>query len=126
DQLIQNIRSQFTPLDEQRRQLDLVLKLNAIHSQNLQKDAQLEARLEAFEMAFKMQTEATDAFDVSKEPEAVLSMYGRGKQGHQMLIARRLLERGVRSIQFCAGGGDHHQDIQDKLPERAGEVDQPV
>src|SRR5439155_14628744 len=79
DQLIQNIRSQFTPLDEQRRQLDLVLKLNAIHSQNLQKDAQLEARLEAFETPLKMQTEATDAFDVSKESEAALSMYGGSK-----------------------------------------------
>ena len=68
NQLIQNIRSQYTVLHEQRRQLDLVHKLNELHSQNLQKDAQLEARLEAYEMAFKMQTEATDAFDITKEP----------------------------------------------------------
>jgi len=126
DQLIQNIRSQFTPLGEQRRQLDLVLKLNEIHSQNLQKDTQLEARLEAYEMAFKMQTEATDAFDITKESAETLSMYGRNTQGHQMLIARRLLERGVRFIQVWAGGWDHHQDLETRLPERAREIDQPL
>ena len=71
NQLIENIRNPVTPLAEQRRQLDLVHKLNELHSQNLQKEAQLESRLEAFEMAFKMQTEATDAFDLSKEPQSV-------------------------------------------------------
>jgi uncharacterized protein (DUF1501 family) len=71
-------------------------------------------------------SEATDAFDLSKEPEAVLSSYGTSKQGRQMLIARRLLERGVRFVQLWAGGWDHHQDIQDKLPERAREIDQPL
>ena len=126
DQLIQNIKNQFTPLAEQRRQLDLVLKLNEIHAQNLQKDAQLEARLEAFEMAFKMQTEATDAFDITKESPETLSAYGRNNQGHQMLIARRLLERGVRFIQVWAGGWDHHQDIETRLPEQAREIDQPL
>src|SRR5579871_5857310 len=59
NQLIENIRNPVTPLAEQRRQLDLVHQLNELHSQNLQKEAQLESRLEAFEMAFKMQTEAT-------------------------------------------------------------------
>jgi hypothetical protein len=54
DQLIENIRNRYTPLDEQRRQLDLVHKLNELHSQNLQKDAALEARLQAYEMAFRM------------------------------------------------------------------------
>src|SRR5499427_587016 len=59
DKLIENIRNQYIPLPEQRRQLDLVHKLNELHSQDLQKEAQLEARLEAFEMVFKMQTETT-------------------------------------------------------------------
>jgi len=126
DQLIQNIRNPYTPLPEQRRQLDLVHKLNELHSQNLQKDAQLEARLQAFEMAFKMQTEATDAFDLHKEPPEVRDRYGRGAQGNQMLIARRLIERGVRFVQVWAGGWDHHQDLEDKLPERAKEIDQPL
>jgi Protein of unknown function (DUF1501) len=126
NQIIENIRNQYTSLNEQRRQLDLVHKLNELHAQNLQKDAALEARLQAFEMAFKMQTEATDAFDVSKEPAAMRDLYGRSTQGTQLLIARRLIERGVRFVQVWAGGWDHHQDIEDRLPERAREIDQPL
>src|SRR5437588_7610695 len=123
DQLIENIRNQYTSLPEQRRQLDLVHKLNELHSQDLQKDAQLEARLQAYEMAFKMQTEATDAFDINKEPQSVRELYGRSAQGNQLLIARRLIERGVRFIQVWAGGWDHHQDIEDRLPGRGNEID---
>ena len=126
DQLIENIHNRYTPLDEQRRQLDLVHKLNELHSQKLQKDAALEARLQAYEMAFRMQTEATDAFDLNKEPDAMRELYGRSTQGNQLLIARRLLERGVRFVQVWAGGWDHHQDIEDRLPERAREIDQPL
>ena len=126
DKLIENIRNPYTPLPEQRRQLDLVHKLNELHSQNLQKDAQLEARLAAYELAFKMQTEATDAFDLNKEPEDIRQLYGRTTQGNQMLIARRLIQRGVRCVQVWAGGWDHHQDIEERLPERAKEIDQPL
>src|SRR5436190_2813795 len=124
--IIQNIRNQYTPLPEQRRQLDLVHKLNELHSQNLQKDAQLEARLQAYEMAFKMQTEATDAFDLNKESSETRDLYGRTPQGNQLLIARRLIERGVRFVQIWAGGWDHHQDIDARLPEPAKEIDQPL
>jgi hypothetical protein len=126
DRLIENIRNPYTPLTEQRRQLDLVHQLNELHSQNLQKEAQLEARLQAYEMAFKMQTEATDAFDLNKEPQAMRDLYGRTTQGNQLLIARRLIERGVRFVQVWAGGWDHHQDIEDRLPERAREIDGPL
>ncbi len=123
--LIQNIRNQYTVLPEQRRQLDLVHKLNEIHSQNLQKEAQLEARLQAYEMAFKMQTEATDAFDITKESAETRAAYGNTNQGRQLLITRRLIERGVRFVQVWAGGWDHHQDIEDRLPQKAREIDQP-
>ncbi|HEX7653664.1 MAG TPA: DUF1501 domain-containing protein, partial [Verrucomicrobiae bacterium] len=126
NQLIENIRNPVTPLAEQRRQLDLVHKLNELHSQTLQKDAQLESRLEAFEMAFKMQTEATDAFDLNKETPATRDAYTRTSQGNQLLIARRLIERGVRFVQVWAGGWDHHQDLEERLPERAKEIDQPL
>jgi hypothetical protein len=125
DQLIQNIRNQYTVLGEQRRQLDLVHKLNELHSQNLQKEAALEARLSSYEMAFKMQTEATDAFDILKEPAEMRQAYGNSQQGRQLLIARRLIERGVRFVQVWAGGWDHHQDIEDRLPQRARDIDQP-
>lgn len=126
DQLIRNIRNQYTVIGEQRRQLDLVHKLNEIHSQNLQKDAQLEARLQAYEMAFKMQTEATDAFDITKESADTRAAYGNTNQGRQLLIARRLIERGVRFVQVWAGGWDHHQDIEERLPQKAREIDQPL
>src|SRR5205814_5068591 len=99
---------------------------NEMHSQTLQKDAQLEAWLQAYEMAFKMQTEATDAFDLNKEPQSIRDQYGRTSQGNQLLIARRLIERGVRFVQVWAGGWDHHQDIEDRLPERAKEIDGPL
>ena len=125
-QMIENIQNNYFTQKEQRRQLDLVHQLNAIHSQNMQKDAQLEARIEAFEMAYKMQMAATDAFDVSKEPENIRTMYGSGPQGKQLLIARRLVERGVRFVQVWAGGWDHHNDIDDRLKARATEIDGPA
>jgi hypothetical protein len=126
EKMIENIKNQFSSLPEQRRQLDLLNKINAIHSQNLQKDAQLEARLEAFEMAYKMQMEATDAFDVNKEPENIRNLYGNTAQGRQMLIARRLIERGVRFVQVWAGGWDHHQNLEDALAGRARDIDSPA
>jgi hypothetical protein len=125
DQLIQNIRNQYTVLGEQRRQLDLVHKLNELHSQKLEKDAQLEARLSSYEMAFKMQTEATDAFDITKESAATRQAYGATTQGRQLLAARRLIERGVRFVQVWDGGWDHHQDIEDRLTQKARGIDGP-
>jgi hypothetical protein len=126
NKLIENIRNEYTPIKEQRRQLDLVHQLNELHNFNLNKEAQLEARIEAYEMAFKMQTEATDAFDITKEPQDVRAAYGASRMGTTMLAARRLLERGVRFVQVWAGGWDHHQDIADRLPQKAGEIDQPL
>ena len=126
EDMIQNIKNPYISLTEQRRQLDLVHQLNEIHSQNLQKDAQLEARIEAYEIAFKMQSAATDAFDYHKEPENIKTLYGNSTQGRQLLIARRLVERGVRFVQVWAGGWDHHNDIEDRLPKSAAEIDQPL
>lgn len=126
DDVILNIRNQFTPMERQRRQLDLVHTLNDIHAKALKKDAQLEARIESFEMAFKMQTEATDAFDVTKEPEEIKEMYGKTEMGARMLVARRLVERGVRFVQINAGGWDHHGNLQRALAGKAGEIDGPA
>jgi len=124
--MIQNIRNQYFTQEEQRRQLDLVQKLNAFHSRHLQKDPQLEARIEAYEMAYRMQLEATDAFDLAKEPQNIRDLYGSTPQGRQLLIARRLIERGVRFVQVWAGGWDHHQDIEDRLKQSASEIDKPA
>jgi hypothetical protein len=126
DDIILNIRNQFSPQERQRRQLDLVTKLNNMHKEQLQKDAQLEARIEAFEMAFKMQSEATDAFDVSKEPEAIQEMYGKTDMGSKLLVARRLVERGVRFVQVEHGGWDMHGNLETSLPRTAGAIDGPA
>lgn len=126
ERMIENISSPYVSQSEQRRQLDLIHQLNELRAQDLQKDAQLEARIEAYEIAFKMQAAASDAFDLRKEPQSVHDLYGRSPQGKQMIIARRLLERGVRFVQVWHGGWDHHQDIQDRLPKSAREIDQPV
>jgi hypothetical protein len=123
DGMIPNIRNDYFGRAEQRRELDLVQKLNAMHSQNLQQDPQLEARIKAFEMAYRMQIEATDAFDLEKEPQSIRTLYGDTPQGRQLLIARRLVERGVRFIQVWAGGWDHHEDIETRLPASAAEID---
>lgn len=126
DDVILNIRNQFSPMERQRRQLDLVKQLNTMHAQALQKDAQLEARIEAFEMAFKMQTEATEAFDVSKEPETIQEMYGKTDMGSKLLVARRLVERGVRFVQVEHGGWDMHGNLETSLPRTAGAIDTPA
>ena len=124
--MIPNIRNEYFGRQEQRRELDLVQKLNAMHSETLQKDPQLEARIKSFEMAYRMQMEATDAFDIAKEPQNIHALYGDSPQGRQLMIARRLVERGVRFVQVWAGGWDHHQDIEDRLPASAAEIDTPA
>jgi hypothetical protein len=126
EEMLQNIKNPYISLKEQRRQLDLIHQLNEIHAKNLQKDASLEARIQAYEIAFRMQTAASDAFDINKEPANIRELYGNTPQGKQCLIARRLVERGVRFVQVWAGGWDHHQDLDDRLPQRAKEIDQPA
>jgi hypothetical protein len=133
-QMIQNIRNGYVAPREQRRQLDFIQQLNELHAQNLQRDAALETRLESFEIAFRMQAEATDAFDISKETPATRAAYGvserpnpnGGDQGKQLLIARRLIERGVRVVQVWHDGWDHHQDLDTRLSAKAREIDGPL
>jgi hypothetical protein len=111
--LIENIRP-ATAGPEQRRQLDLVARLNARHLAARGPDPQLEARIQAFELAYRMQREAEEAFDVRREPLAVREAYA-GLHGRQLLITRRLLERGVRFVQVWSGGGqpwDNHDALE--------------
>jgi hypothetical protein len=126
DDVIMNIKNQFTPMERQRRELDLVKKLNDMHKAQLQKDAQLEARIESFEMAFKMQTEATDAFDITKESDATRDLYGRTEVGAKLLVARRLVERGVRFVQVEAGGWDTHANVATAVLGSATNIDGPA
>jgi hypothetical protein len=127
DRLIENIRNKYVSLPEQRKQLDLLHQLNEVHAQNLKKDGHLEARLQAYELAYQMQIEATDAFDITKEPKETQELYGTNtQQGRQMLIARRLLEKGVRFVQVWHGGWDHHNNLIANLRNKATECDKPI
>jgi len=134
EQIIENIKSQFIGSSaEQRQQLDLLSKLNEIHKQKRQADGQLDARIQSFELAYRMQTDATEAFDLTKEPEHILKLYGadsmdRGQaiQARQFIIARRLLERGVKFVQCWNGGWDMHAGIANAGRTRAGAIDRPI
>src|SRR5207249_3914548 len=113
--LLDNIRSAAVTRGDQRRQLDLLARLNREHQGPRAEDAALEARIQSFELAYRMQTAATDAFDVGREPRRVRRLYGDGVQGRQLLIARRLVERGVRFVQCYHGDvqpWDSHNDIE--------------
>ncbi|MCS6776416.1 MAG: DUF1501 domain-containing protein [Chloroherpetonaceae bacterium] len=129
ERLIENIRNNFTSSAEQRRQLDLLQKLNRKHLEARQQDAQLEARIQSFELAYRMQMEAADAFDVSREPEYIREMYGEGVFARQVLIARRLIERGVRYVQLYTGAGqpwDNHDDLEVNHRNLAQQTDRPI
>ncbi len=125
-QMIQNIRNSSVGPKEQRRQLDFIHQLNELHAQNLQRDAALETRLQSYEIAFRMQAEAMDAFDVNRETAETRAAYGNTEQGRQLLIARRLVERGVRVVQVWHDGWDHHQQLEQRITQKAGEIDQPL
>jgi hypothetical protein len=127
--LVQYIRNNYVTPGEQRRLLDLVRELNQEHARKRAADPQLEARIESFELAYRMQAEATDAFDITKEPQHLREAYGGGTQGRQLLIARRLLEKGVRFVQVWSGAGqpwDNHEGLEKAHRGLCGEWDGPI
>lgn len=129
DKLIQNIRNEVVSRDAQRSQLDLLGQLNAKHLEERERDPALEARIQSFELAYRMQMEAADAFDISQEPESIREMYGTGTQARQLLIARRLIERGVRFVQVWHGEGqpwDAHDELEKNHRRLAGQCDQGI
>lgn len=126
--LIENVEHPQVLAGDQRRQLDLLAKWNAHHRES-RIDDRLDARIQSYELAFRMQHDAREAFDVSREPQYMQDMYGAGVHGRQTLIARRLLERGVRYVQLWHGAGqpwDNHENIADNHRKLANELDQPI
>jgi hypothetical protein len=112
--IIRNVNNTHLTREEQRRQLDLLRKMNESHADERSHDAALEARIQSLEMAFRMQFEAQEAFDVGRESAATRTLYGEGEFANACLIARRLAERGVRMSQIYYGNGqpwDDHTDI---------------
>ena len=129
EKLIAHIKNRSLSTTAQRAQLDLLSRLNQDHLAKRSHEAGLEARVQSFELAFRMQTEAGDAFDVSREPEHIRAMYGSSVHSRQLLIARRLLERGVRYIQLWHGEGqpwDSHDDIETQHRSLAQSCDQGI
>jgi hypothetical protein len=123
--------------EAQRSQLDLLAKLNQEHLDARPGGAELAARIQSYELAFRMQSATPEAVDLSKEPQTLLDAYGVGKQptdefGRNCLVARRLVERGVRFVQLYSGGGhleetwDAHASIEKNHGQHAGEVDRPI
>ncbi len=126
-------------LDEerQRRQLDLLAKLNHRHADENPAEKELAARIESFELAYRMQSAAPEALDVNQEPQHIQKLYGLDNKkcahfARQCLISRRMIERGVRFVQIYSGGmenqrsWDGHSDIQGNHSGFAGETDQPI
>ena len=127
--LIENISNQFVSRGQQRRQLDLLMRLNQIHADQRDNDPELQTRIQSYELAYRMQMEATDAFDIAREPEHIHRAYGNGVHARQLIIARRLIERGVRYVQVWHGKEqpwDHHDDLEVRHRRLARQCDQPI
>ncbi len=127
ERLIENTTNQRVSSAAQRQQLDLLQALNEGHRLERDRNSQLEARIQSFELAAHMQLEATEAFDISREPESIRKMYGEGAEARTALIARRLVERGVRFVQAWIGSDwDHHQNLEAGHRGMAKKCDQAI
>jgi hypothetical protein len=111
----------------QRRTLDLIKELNQVHL-GAMGDPEIATRINSFEMAYRMQSSAPELIDISKESPETLQMYGAepGKPSFAMncLLARRLIERGVRFVQLFHEGWDHHSEVFNGVKDQAGKTDQ--
>ena len=121
--LIEHLHNRVLGAAEQEAQLDFIARINRKHLAS-RHDPALEARIHSFETAFRMQTAATDAFDIEHEPAHIRALYGETPQARQMLIARRLVERGVRFVQVWHGTlqpWDSHNNLEKEHRRLAGE-----
>ncbi len=126
--VIEHVRNGYLPAEQQRKQLDLLQRLNKEHMATRSEDNQLEARIESLEMAFRLQFAAQDVFDLAQESTPTRELYGSGQFADACLVARRLVERGTRMVQVYYGGGqpwDDHGDIMNHT-KHAQASDQPI
>ena len=123
------LRNATLDRETQRRQLNLMRKLNEQHLAQRGRDSLLDARMKAMETAFRMQFAATDAFDLNRESKSTRTEYGSGHFANGCLLARRLAERGVRFTQVYYGNGqpwDTHNNHHDAVRKLARNIDQPI
>ena len=126
--ILRNVENRYLSQSDQREQLDLMQQMNRLHLEQHAHDPQLDARITNLELAFRMQFEAQDAFDIGKESAATRQMYGEGEFANACLMARRLAERGVRITQIYYGDGqpwDDHSDIENHR-NHARKSDKPI
>ena len=127
--MVPHLRNSRWDRETQRKQLDLLQALNQEHRAARPGDAALDARIAAMETAFRMQFQASEAFDLERETEATRSTYGEGHFANGCLLARRLVERGVRFVQVYYGNGqpwDTHSGHNKKVPELCRDIDRPI
>ena len=124
EKMIQNLQNKWMDAKTQRRQLDALQELNRGFSNSFGQDDYLEGRIKSMEAAYRMQFEAMDVFDIRKEPQAVRDEYGDNPFGHGCLLARRLVERGVRFVHVGSGGWDDHKDIEKEYRKKVPDMDQ--
>jgi hypothetical protein len=125
-----NLRAQTAP-SLQRRQLDLIQAMNRDLAQAPGAPDQVEGVIQSYELAFRMQSQVPELLDISREPRAVLDAYGvrpgpAGSFARQCLMARRLSEAGVRFVEICQSGWDHHSGLHQGLIRQSAAVDQPT
>jgi hypothetical protein len=126
EKMIRYLRNKNLDATAQRAQLDMLQSMNRAHAASVGGDAFLEGRIKAMEAAYRMQFTASDVFDLRKEPEAVRADYGTTPYANGCLLARRLVENGVRYVQVHFGPGqvwDDHKEINKNLKERCPDMD---
>lgn len=127
DQLLSDIRSSVVRKVDQAEQIALLHSLNRLHQRDgRESDQRLEARIQTSELAFRMQTEARQVFDLSSESQDTLDLYGDSSTGRQCLLARKLVESGVRFVQLYCGEWDHHSELESSIRDAAQAVDKPI
>jgi len=126
--IIRDVNNRYLAPTEQRTQLDLLQQMNQAHLEQRGRDEQLEARIASLEMAYRMQGEAQEAFDIGRESTATRRLYGEGEFANACLLARRLTERDVRVVQIYYGNNqpwDDHGDISNHR-NHAQKSDRPI
>jgi hypothetical protein len=126
DKMIAHLRNPSLETHVQQKQVDFIQQLNRRYQQAAGDDSALEARIEAMETAFRMQFTAGEACDLNRESKGTRDAYGEGWFANGCLLARRLVERGVRYIHLEHSRWDHHEHISRDIPKMAAEIDQPI
>jgi hypothetical protein len=124
EKMIPDLRNTRLDKEAQRRQLDAMQALNRQHQNDFGGDDYLEGRIQSMESAYKMQFAAMEAFDVRTEPQAIRDEYGTGSFANGCLLARRLVERGVRFVHVASPGWDDHKDLEKNYLKNCPSMDQ--